>query len=168
MTIDKLKEEYEQKINKLREEFDDKIAKLQEEESNKRWKPKIGEIYWFIDNGGDIFYAYWDDAIIDNSRYELGNCFKSQEEASFTIEQFKVLAQLRREYVDDDKEWNNNDNWHWCIEYDTIEECIRIHSYHYIMSTPFNLYFSSEEQARKAINAIGEDKLKKYYFCEEK
>lgn len=166
MTIEELKEEYEQKINKLKEEFDDKIAKLQEEESNKRWKPKIGGIYWVIDNDGRIFCSYWDDTIIDNSRYEFGNIYKTAEEASFTIEQFKVLTQLRQ-YVDNDKEWNNKDNWHWCIEYDTIEECIRINNYHYLMSTPFNLYFSSEEQAQKAINAIGEDKLKKYYFCEE-
>lgn len=167
MTIEELKEEYKQKINKLKEEFDDKIAKLQEEESNKRWKPKMGRIYWFIDSDGSIFFAYWHDAIIDNRRYELGNVFKTKEEASFTIEQFKVLTQLRR-YIDDDKEWNNNDNWHWCIEYNTIGKCIRINNYHYLMSTPFNLYFSSEEQAQKAINAIGEDKLKKYYFCEEK
>lgn len=29
---------------------------------------------------------------------------------------------------------------------------------------PFNIYFSSEEIARKAIETIGEDRIKKYYF----
>lgn len=31
----------------------------------------------------------------------------------------------------------------------------------------FNIYFSSPEQTQKAINVIGEERLKKYYFCVE-
>ena len=29
---------------------------------------------------------------------------------------------------------------------------------------PFNIYFTSEEIAEKAIETIGEDRIKKYYF----
>lgn len=82
------------------------------------------------------------------------------------LEQLKVLAELK-EYADDDKEWNN-DNEHWCISYNTDRRSIdNDNCFHYSIHTPFNLYFSSKEQAQKAIDAIGEERLKKYYFCVE-
>ena len=76
------------------------------------------------------------------------------------------MAELK-EYADDDKKWNCS-NAHWCIAYDADEGCIDNDGcYHNIISAPFNIYFSSKEQAQKAIDAIGEERLKKYYFCVE-
>lgn len=112
-----------------------------------------------------FFFAYWDDAIIDNSRYKLGNIFKTEEEAKFAVEQLKVLAELK-EYADDGKKWNNS-NTHWNIAYDTNDGRIEVDYYNFVIITPFNIYFSSKEQAQKAIDVIGEERLKKYYFCVE-
>lgn len=160
------KQEIKDKIEKMENEIKnlkDEINK--QEEPERRWKPKMGRIYWFIDSDGSIFYSYWDDAIIDNSRYKLGNIFKTQEEAKFAIEQFKIISQLK-EYADDDKEWDG-DNWHWCIEYNANERRIKVDYFFATKNVPFNIYFSSDEQAQKAIDAIGKERLKKYYFCVE-
>lgn len=151
--------EMENEIKTLKEELN-----KQEEPKTGRWKPELNEKYWFIDNDGNISHACWDNDAIDNSRYKFGNVFKTVEEANFTAEQLKVLAQLK-EYADS-KKWNYG-NTHWCIEYDADIRHMYVDVYNYIIKVPFNLYFSSAEQAQKAINAIGEERLKKYYFCVE-
>ena len=159
-----------------KEEMMDKIAKMeneifnlkkelnkQQEEPKRRWKPEIKEAYYCITGDGDILLAYWIDCSCDRCRYKLGNVFKTYKEAKFVLEKLKVLAELQ-EYADNDKKWNM-DNTHWIIVYETNYERIEVHSYCYSKITPFNLYFSSQEQAEKAIDAIGEERLKKYYFC---
>jgi hypothetical protein len=156
--IDKIVE-MAKEIKKLKEEIN-----KQEEPKLGRWKPKYGERYYYL-NGENILK---DSRInyIDEGRYKIGNCFKTEEEAKFAVEQLKVLAELK-EYADDDKKWNCS-NAHWCIAYDADEECIDNDGcYHNTISAPFNIYFSSKEQAQKAIDAIGEERLKKYYFCVE-
>lgn len=161
-----------------KQEIKDKIAKMEceiknlkdeinkQEEPERRWKPKLGDIYYLIDGDGEVLCSHWDNIAIDRDRYALGNCFKTREEAEFVVEQLKVLVELK-EYADDDKKWNCS-NAHWCIAYDADEGCIDNDGcYHNIISAPFNIYFSSKEQAQKAIDAIGKERLKKYYFCVE-
>lgn len=158
------KEEMMSQIAKMECEIKHFKKELNKQEKPKRrWKPVFGERYWFID--GNTFYTDWDEAVIDNYRYAIGNVFKTQEEADFAREQLKVLAELK-EYADGEQEWNGN-NEHKCIIYDTSQKCFDIVNYISNINTPFNLYFSSEKQAQKAIDAIGEEKLKKYYFCVE-
>ncbi len=159
----------EEMMNKI-SEMENELVKLKEElnsqeKPSRRWKPKFGEKYWFIDKDGDIYCMPWNDSIVDNNRYELGNCFKTEEEAKFAVEQLKVLAELR-EYANDDKEWNNS-NKYWFIEYSTNRGHIEVDYHCDIKHILFDIYFSSEEQARKAVAAIGEERLKKYYFCVE-
>lgn len=141
-------------IKKLKEELN------KQEEPNRRWKPVFGERYWFID--GNTFYTDWDEAVIDNDRYKLGNVFKTEEEAKFAVEQLKILAELK-EYAYDDK-WNKGNNYYYIVFCYTSMN-IEIYRAKYLKESIS--YFSSAEQARKAINAIGEERLKKYYFCVE-
>ncbi len=157
--------EHEKKLNAIKEEYDKKIAKLQEEPKTGRWKPEFHDKYYYIDSVGVVCIAYWENYESDKTRYALGNVFKTQKEATFAIEQLKVLAELK-EYADDDMEWNNY-NLHWDIEYNANEKRIKVDYYYATKNIPFNIYFSTEEQAQKAIDAIGEDRLKKYYFCVE-
>lgn len=160
-----------------RQEIIDKIVKMEceiknlkdeinkQEEPERRWKPEFHDKYYYIDSAGVVNVGYWDDSKIDKIRYALGNIFKTEEEAKFAVEQLKVLAQIKQ-YVDDDKKWSSG-NEHWLIEYDVDKDHIEANYCYYILSISSNLYFSSKEQAQKAINAIGEERLKKYYFCVE-
>lgn len=159
-----------------KKEIIDKIAKMEceiknlkeeinkQEEPKRRWKPEFREEYYFINSGGLKIRCVWTNDIDDNRKYAIGNIYRTEEEAKFAVEQLKVLAELK-EYTDDDKKWNCS-NAHWCIAYDADEGCIDNDGcYLYTISAPFNIYFSSKEQAQKAIDAIGEERLKKYYFC---
>ena len=66
--------------------------KLQWEEY--RWKPGQGTTYLHINIAGGIAqtdnYIWMDDAI-DKNNYEMGNCFKTKEEAEAKLEQIKKL-----------------------------------------------------------------------------
>lgn len=151
--------EMETELEKLKEELN------KQEKPSRRWKPELHEKNYCIDSTGTVCVVYWEDWEVDKRRYALGNVFKTQEEAEFAVEQLKVLAELK-EYADDNKEWNNRNN-HWSIQYTAQNGHIEVDFYSNTLSVPFNLYFSSPEQAQKAIDAIGEERLKKYYFCVE-
>lgn len=146
-------------INHLKKELN------KQEKPSRRWKPEFHDKYYYIDSAGVVNVGYWDDYRIDKIRYAIGNIYRTEEEAKFAVEQLKILAELK-EYADDDKEWNNRNN-HWSIQYTALSGHIEVDFYSNTLSVPFNLYFSSPEQAQKAIDAIGEERLKKYYFCVE-
>lgn len=56
-----------------------------------RWKPKNGECYYFIDDRGTIITSMWNKygERKDNLRYELCNCFRTQEEAEAARDNIK-------------------------------------------------------------------------------
>ena len=161
------KEEIMDKISEMENELAQLKEELNKQEEPKlgRWKPEYADKYYYLDSDGDIYDRKWTDDIVGKKKYKIGNVFKTQEEAQFAIEQLKVLAELK-EYADDDKEWDNSST-HWSIQYTALNGYIEVGYYSNTLSVPFNIYFSSKEQAQKAIDVIGKGRLKKYYFCVE-
>lgn len=51
----------------------------------KPWMPEDGEIYWYVrfdeNHNSDVIVSYWDNHSFDFTRYIIGNCFKTKEEA---------------------------------------------------------------------------------------
>jgi len=47
----------------------------------KPWKPMYDELYYFIDEKGEIYTDTWDDTCFDIIFYKTGNCYKTCEEA---------------------------------------------------------------------------------------
>lgn len=57
-----------------------------------RWKPEIGEKYFFIYGGDhDIIETTWEDYGADKERWNIGNYFRTQEEAEAAAEKSKAL-----------------------------------------------------------------------------
>lgn len=56
-----------------------------------KWKPKDGEDYYYIISNGIVHLSTWFDYKVDNSRFSIGNCFKTKEEAETMAEKFKKL-----------------------------------------------------------------------------
>jgi uncharacterized protein involved in tolerance to divalent cations len=54
-----------------------------------RWKPKRQETYYFINEYLKIKSYYWWEEREDNELYDVGNCFKTKEEAERALEKFK-------------------------------------------------------------------------------
>ena len=123
--------------------------------------PKKGDKYWRIDGTGRICYDVYYDSYTDNACKEVGNFFKTKEEAENTLEHLKVLHELN-ELSDDDRTWDG-ENDHWELNYDTVEDEINISEMTYNISGGA-YYFKSKESAQAAVKKIGEERLKKYYF----
>ena len=141
----------------IRQVMDEVIEGLKEAE----W-PQNGDVICYLDSGGNIIRTVFDrEYRHHNELLNFGNYFKNREEAEFKREQLKVLHELE-ELADDDQEWNGN-NHHFTIDYLHRENKLSI-SY-WITDQYCQFYFKSEESALAAINEIGADRLKKYYFC---
>ena len=146
-------EELEMKITELSEE----IERLKAEKENEPWKPKDGEEYWFIYHSGAILSISWYGEPVDQKRYAIGNVFKSEEEAEFRAEQLKVEAELRRFARPFKNNCKNYTLQYWHSD-DKVETTFFEHS------QCGNIYFPSREIAKKAIDIVGEDRIKMYYF----
>lgn len=98
--------------------------------------------------------------IIDN------NCFKTKEEAEFELEKRKVLYELRKFAAENNTEeidWYDIEQSKHAICYNYENECIGVNVIWDIKDV-YNIYFTSEKICYKAIEKIGEDKIKKYLF----
>ena len=134
-----------------------------EKKTNKKWKPQYGEKYYTISTRGTIDF---DNFVAENNtdavRLLLGNVFETEEEAEHMLEKIKIINKLR--------ELSNisfNDNCKqekFVIFYNTENQQIGITQHTVIREIPFNIYFKNKEDCQKAIEIIGKENLKKYYF----
>ena len=109
----------------------------------------------------------------DVSDYAIANvnvAFKTEEEAQHMIEKLKVIKELQNfaiENRDEEISWDKDDeysHYKYSIYFDYRWESIRINFTTVAHDSPFNIYFTSEKAIHDAIDSIGEDRIKKYYF----
>lgn len=149
-------EELEKKYKELGEE----IERLKSEKENELGKPEHGDAYWFISHSGEVKPSIWYGDVTDEIRYELGNVFKTEEEAEFRVGQLKVEAELRRfsrKFV------ANEENFLFTYDHDIDEILID----NFVWTQYTNIHFASREIALEAIDTVGEERIKKYYFGAE-
>lgn len=131
----------------------------------KVWKPEYKEDYFVIETNGNVECYIWNDDEQDQNLYEIGNCYKTNEEAEFVIEKRKVETELQR-FADEHNDYFNiydeNCNKYY-ISYFVCDDCLYI-NFSNIHLVGNITYFSSEEITRQAIKTIGEDRIKKYIF----
>lgn len=124
--------------------------------------PQEGDYYYYIISDGNILFGTYGDNPLDEDRRELGNMFKTIEEAKFKAEQLKVLHELEQ-LANDDRPWVNKYFAHYFLSYDyDYQKVVVICN---ISLKNSSLYFKDEDSAKAAIDKIGEERLKKYYFC---
>ena len=136
-------------------------AALDEYRKKQVW-PQDGDEYYCIQGSGkiasSIFHHYSE---YDVQALNLGNCFRTNEEVKFKREQLKVFHELEQ-LADDDQPWDGNLP-HFYIQYDYRDGWIETDYTYGIKNNMF--YFQTREAAQAAIDKIGEERLKKYYFC---
>lgn len=130
-------------------------------QKNNMWKPGIKDKYWYIDPDGDIT-SHVHTEYNDDQFLEIGNYFRTREEAEFAVERLKVIQQLK-ELANGFKPDFHSEKDQISIKYNPRWGVIpAIVNDIYIL-----IYFETREAAKKAIVQIGEERLKKYYFCIE-
>ena len=152
--------EYEAKMKALQDEIET-LKKVEIEEDSGRWKPNADDKYYYIDETGSIDSYSWDNYGYDKEHYEIGNCFKTREEADFAIQKLMVLAELKEFAEPRDAEWDGAKK-HYCIRYN-IDRGDFVVDYNHTLRHA-TLYFASAEAAHEAIEKVGEERIKKYYL----
>ena len=144
-----------------------KLIEKANKPKGKVWKPEIGERYYCIrcDTWNMINSYNWNDDSYDKRCYEIGNCFRTKEEAKFALEKQKVITELKRFALENNEcelDWNDYTTNKCCLYYNRRKSEINVSCN--IFSQAAVIYFSSEKIAKEAIKTIGENRLKKYYF----
>lgn len=147
--------------------YEDIIAEdwkiYKEKENNKSWKPKEGDtIFYIIESGRVISGTFLSLLPSDNDKVLFNNAFQTREEAEHMLEKIKIINKLRELSNIDFKDTCGTP--HYAIAYHDDTHKITYSADYYYRELPFNIYFASVEDCKKAIEIIGEDNLKKYYF----
>lgn len=140
------------------------MEKSQKKES-KVWIPEEGEECYEIFTCGDM------EEIIYKSEYgvyqnilSMGFIVKTEKEAVNKIEKLKIekeLGDFAKEHNEREITWDGEyENWHMYYNCDVDKIHVGYSSYIKINT----IYFSSETIAKSAIDHIGADRLKKYWF----
>lgn len=132
-----------------------------EKKTNKKWKPQYGEKYYTISTRGTIDF---DNFVAENNtdavRLLLGNVFETEEEAEHMVEKIKIINQLQEL---SNINFSENKGKYY-IYYNFRENRVLCTETNYVKIIPFEVCFKTREDCQKAIDTIGEDNLKKYYF----
>lgn len=123
------------------------------------WDLKDGDKFYLISHYGKVERITWNDDEFDLRRREYGNAFLTREEAEFELERRKCEAIMLKygrrmlKYKDDNYtiRFNNDDK-------QAFVEVWRLNQFQ------GTIYFDTQELAQKAIDEIGEERLKKYVF----
>ena len=157
------------KLKELVEQYADYEVKegfmdlLEKPKPKSVWDLKYGDRYFFLTASGMVERGTWTNDSSDFNRQRIGNTFLTVEDAEFAKERLKVIAELKK-YAKEfsDEEWKDNKTQKYYIVYRYSGDYIRsILTY---TSKDSVLYFESPEKIQEAIDAVGEDRIKKYYF----
>lgn len=135
-----------------------------EPESSKTWIPSIKDKYYFICFDGVVSSNIWYDDNVDIVLCSIGNVYRTYEDAEFEIERRKVEFELRK-YIYEHGGGNGEfvvgrDNFSLC--YGQLTDTLGVDNVSYTQGA--GILCSSSEIFRAAVNAVGEDRVKKYYL----
>lgn len=85
-----------QTLEKFPEILTEWFEEIQELTDSIHWKPKKGEIYWFIGIGGKTNHDFWTGTPADFWRYGLGKIYRTKEECEKARDRELAKARLRR------------------------------------------------------------------------
>lgn len=124
---------------------------------------KYGDEYFFLTESGIVQGGIWDNDDSDFDRERLGNTFLTREDAEFAKERLKVIAELKK-YAKEfsDEEWMNKDLRKYFIGFEY--KFGGFSCYIANLRRRSEIYFESIQKANEAIEAVGEDRIKKYYL----
>ena len=139
------------------------VKKANKPKSN-LWTPSYGDEYWYIDTDGIIRKTVCGNDEYEENIFVIGNCFKSNTDAKFAIERLKVLRELRELANGFNLLEKGKDAFTLGCDLSSKKVKPIYSGHHYLFN---DIYFEKEEDAENAIKQIGEERLKKYYFCIE-
>ena len=82
---------------------------FEEIKESTRLRPDTDQKYYFLDSNGLVYDSIWADDSIDRNRFDIGNCFQTEEEIDRAVEYLKALAIVRgdatKKFVKGERNW---------------------------------------------------------------
>ena len=132
------------------------------------WKPKKGEVYYYINDCNVSIADFWNNVYVDKDRWKIGNIFKTEKEADFAKEKAKVKRELERYALEhNDPDYSGND-YYYIIMNTGVKDTSVLE--YWKAKVEGATHFTSEKIAKDAIEAVGKYRILKYLFgvdCEE-
>lgn len=143
------------------EEYKKQIEELKKEDAV--WKPKQDKQYYYIALG-DVEWSKFNNDV-DEDNYEIGNCFKTKEEAEKVVRHLKTRAKLQRiaDRLNKGQEidWKDTEQPKYEISYNCTHEIIdNISSPYYKIQGA--IYCLDRDFKNIAIKEIGKEELIAY------
>ena len=154
-------EELEQKLNEASSGFEFVINEIRKElvcyktqkelkDSMKegKWKPQIGEEYWFKNDIGKVSHSTY-MCSVDECRANSVPLFKTQEQCERYWRFMDTVKEKSYEFSD--LEWRNDDIKKWVIQYDYMINQLVVVDHLYIKQFGM-VYFKDKESAQYIID----------------
>lgn len=138
------------------------IAELKKEDTSVKveqyrdwkWKPEVGERYYFVSTAGSIFDYEFTDCNTEEEFYSLGNIFQTREQAESELKARKIVAQLWRcEGARGFIMGENN------FTFAFYENNLEIDSYEYALRLSASPYYDSKDATTQATQQVGEQNI---------
>ena len=121
------------------------------------WKPKFGEVYYFLDGYGKACVQPWLNDELDEYRYSIGECFKTEKAAERYRDYLKAIATVRQdEGVMTPKEVESAERSNgdvWCISY-TLDRGLFAYTCRLdvVPTRVGTIYFDTSEHAQDSLD----------------
>ena len=152
-------------IRKLEENIKEVQAQIEElkreDETPKFEYPNKGDKVWHISPDGKVNLWCWTDSDYEKALIHQGNIVSTKKEAEFEVERRKVIAELKLFKEPNNREWDDSTR-HYFIYFNTATGRVEIDRLCLCKSS--EIYFATQEDAQKAIDFVGIDRVKKYYL----
>lgn len=120
--------------------------------------PQDGDEYWFIETLGEVLNdESWEGLSFEIDMLEIGNVFRTKEQAEFALEKLKVEAELRK--FSRPFYWGGEN---WILSMGTNKDIFLV--YEDDEMNQGAVYFEGEYKAVEAIEKVGKERIKKYIF----
>lgn len=128
------------------------------------WDLKDGDRYCYITADGELRFVSWQNDESDKNKLYIGNIFLTEEDTEFAVEHLKVTSELKKYAKEFSyEEWMSSNTQKYYLYYNWPNNEVNT-DYNYFSTYGNQLLFESGEKAQEAINAVGEERIKKYYF----
>ena len=112
------------------------------------WKPKIGQRYFYIDDGY-VFSDVWMDSRVDNRRYMAGVIYCAEADAEKALERQIAITTLMRD-SNFEPDWSNNDQNKWTVYYKHNDKELLVEATAFLQY-PSAIYFDTYDNIKKSI-----------------
>lgn len=127
------------------------------------WELRKGHICYYADAYNKVKQIEWNDSDYLRCMRSIGLIALTKEELEFKIEKMKVYEELKYFAKDfTDEEWKNADIIKYFIYYDYDDESIYFDRQY--IHKKCDLFFEDAKKMEEAIEAVGEERVKKYYL----